>query len=71
MAINCMRKVIGSIKAKKNKTCATFEGRSMTLNYPRDYRLIGVNQLSINTLSRTQANNLPSWRVPTTILEYR
>ncbi|MFX1534070.1 MAG: RNA-guided endonuclease InsQ/TnpB family protein [Promethearchaeota archaeon] len=51
MAINCMRKVIGTYKAKKNKTYATFERRSMTLNYPRDYRIIGNNLISVNTLS--------------------
>ncbi|MFX1255418.1 MAG: hypothetical protein ACFFCZ_27695 [Promethearchaeota archaeon] len=45
MAINCMRKVVGTYKAKKNKTCAAFERRSMTLNYPRDYRLIGFKTI--------------------------
>ncbi|MFX1536802.1 MAG: RNA-guided endonuclease InsQ/TnpB family protein [Promethearchaeota archaeon] len=50
MAINCMRKVIGTYKAKKNGICATFEERSMTLNFPRDYRIIGKDQISINTL---------------------
>ncbi|MFX0062879.1 MAG: RNA-guided endonuclease InsQ/TnpB family protein [Candidatus Hermodarchaeota archaeon] len=50
MAINCMRKVVGTYKAKKNKTCAVFEERSIALNYPRDYRLIGNNQLLVNTV---------------------
>ncbi|MFX0094323.1 MAG: hypothetical protein ACFFBD_21475 [Candidatus Hodarchaeota archaeon] len=50
MAINCLRKVAGIYKAKKNNTCATFDRRSMTLNYPRDYRLISQNLLSLNTL---------------------
>ncbi len=50
MAINCMRKVVGIYKAKKNGVLATFEERSMTLNYPRDYHLIGQNRISINTI---------------------
>ncbi|MFX0061700.1 MAG: RNA-guided endonuclease InsQ/TnpB family protein [Candidatus Hermodarchaeota archaeon] len=50
MAINCMRRVVGTYKAKKNGTLATFEERSMTLNYPRDYRLIGKDLISLNTI---------------------
>ncbi|MFX1533975.1 MAG: RNA-guided endonuclease InsQ/TnpB family protein [Promethearchaeota archaeon] len=50
MAINCMRKVVGAYQAKKNGTRATFEERSMALNYPRDYRIVGKNLISLNTL---------------------
>ncbi|MFX0063536.1 MAG: RNA-guided endonuclease InsQ/TnpB family protein [Candidatus Hermodarchaeota archaeon] len=50
MAVNCMRKVVGTYKAKKNGIVATFEERSMTLNFPRDYRIIGKKRMSINTI---------------------
>ncbi|MFX0066554.1 MAG: hypothetical protein ACFFC7_30725 [Candidatus Hermodarchaeota archaeon] len=49
MAINCMRKVVGTYNATKNGTRATFEERSMALNYPRDYRIVGKNLISLNT----------------------
>lgn len=54
MTINCFRKVAGTYKAKKNGTQILFTERSMTLNYPRDYKLTGANTLSINTLNGRQ-----------------
>jgi putative transposase len=52
MTINCFRKVAGAYKGKnkKKKPQIKFKFRSMTLNYPRDYRLVGTDTVSLNTL---------------------
>ncbi|MFX0062212.1 MAG: transposase [Candidatus Hermodarchaeota archaeon] len=53
MTINCFRKVAGAYKGKNKKKLPLieFKLRNMTLNYPRDYRLVGTNTISLNTLA--------------------
>ncbi|MFX1254982.1 MAG: RNA-guided endonuclease InsQ/TnpB family protein [Promethearchaeota archaeon] len=52
MTINCFRKVAGAYKGNKtkNQPLVEFKFRSMTLNYPRDYRVVGTTTVSLNTI---------------------